>query len=421
MADFGLLGDQPFLGLLGPNNRRPVQERFPLASAAAERFGNDPNFMFPGQQQGPQGLLGRLVNPTNPIAQGLGAAAQALSAQASADPSMTTFERLNAALSGFQGGIKQKQHEAVYSQLAAEGRIEELAAYALSIGDHETANRAAYLLQTQRMNAQAQQKRLQAVKYVDPRDGKTYFGSYDPEGGQILDQQGVPVMGAQPVPTGAESAAGQRVTVFDPSKGMDVLATYDKNTGQYTDQQGNPIQNAQPPRAQFDESAAQRSFSREQQMTNSYRAEIGKIEPSYRLSRNALAFADQARAGDGSAQVTILYGFIRALDPNSVVREGEVRLAQEAASLRQKAIGLAEKYAQGEAVVIPADMVDDIIDIMKRLNEDNEAQLQSIYDNYTERARRHGVDTESFRSAVQTGDPGRTDEGFTRPPPGGTK
>jgi len=77
MPRFGLLGgDLP--GLLGRQN--PIRERFPLASAAAQRYGDDPNSHFSADRRGPQGPLGLLGNITeqSPIKSGLGAGANAI-------------------------------------------------------------------------------------------------------------------------------------------------------------------------------------------------------------------------------------------------------------------------------------------------------------------------------------------------------
>lgn len=103
-----------------------------------------------------------------------------------------------------------------------------------------------------------------------------------------------------------------------------------------------------------------------------YLKRLGKnMEESLRLVDVGIRAGGRAIGGDGVAQVGLLYSFVKALDPNSVVREGEVRLAQEAASLWQSMRGMYDKWLAGEAVAIPSGVARQMVAYLKRLQDNN--------------------------------------------------
>lgn len=111
---------------------------------------------------------------------------------------------------------------------------------------------------------------------------------------------------------------------------------------------------------------------------SAYDKAIKAVEPSYRLTKTALKAArDGDVEKDGAVQLALLYGFIRALDPNSVVREGEVRLANEAKNLRDLAISYYRFFAEGDySKIMSPEQIRGIMDIMSRLEKENAAWLQ---------------------------------------------
>lgn len=102
---------------------------------------------------------------------------------------------------------------------------------------------------------------------------------------------------------------------------------------------------------------SQRQFQRENSMSDDFNRLTKPWMDVYQLTQGAIQRVPQSLAGDGAAQIELLYAFIRALDPESVVREGEVALARQASSPYAQAQQLASKYAQGENVVIPQSLV----------------------------------------------------------------
>lgn len=129
-----------------------------------------------------------------------------------------------------------------------------------------------------------------------------------------------------------------------------------------------------------------------------YENAIKPIEPSFRLTMAAIAQSDRAIAGDGAAQLMLLYGFIRALDPNSVVREGEVRLAQEAATLRDQAIMWYNFMIDDKSKIMSPNMAVNITNVMKQLAASNQAFIASQRDQWAVNIGGHfGIDQSLFR------------------------
>lgn len=144
------------------------------------------------------------------------------------------------------------------------------------------------------------------------------------------------------------------------------------------------------------------SFSRENQLRDDYRTETKDILNAYTFIDSALKGAGAAQNGDPTAQVALLYAFVKALDPNSVVREGEIKLASAAAPVWQRAQKMYEEYTQGKSPAIPSPMVDQMVAFMRNMQHDKQQQLRAIHDNYVSVARRYNVDPATFRAPPGT-------------------
>jgi hypothetical protein len=144
--------------------------------------------------------------------------------------------------------------------------------------------------------------------------------------------------------------------------------------------------------------AEQRVFQREGQLTDDYRSETKDVQSAYNFIDGALKQAPLAKAGDPTAQVGLLYAFVKAMDPNSVVREGEISLVNGAAPIYQRAQRLVQEYALGKSPAIPPAMVGQMVQYMTKMQAEKESYWSDIYDNYTSRAKRWGVDASAFRA-----------------------
>jgi hypothetical protein len=107
----------------------------------------------------------------------------------------------------------------------------------------------------------------------------------------------------------------------------------------------------------------------------------------------AVSEAERAMRGDGAAQTNVLYSFVSAMDPNSAVREGELKLVQSAASLRDEAQRLINKVRKpGESASVPPKMLREMRDLMARRIDMNREYVNGRADFYTGRAQRSKLD-----------------------------
>lgn len=147
-----------------------------------------------------------------------------------------------------------------------------------------------------------------------------------------------------------------------------------------------------------DDIIEQRRFQREETLSRGYVNETKDIEDTYRYVDSALQQSALAQAGDPAARVNLLYAFVKAMDPNTAVREGELRLVQEAAPLWGKAQRWVEDIAAGKSPAIPTQVVDKMVNLMRRRQAAYEETWQQTYDRYRNRAQRWGVDPTTFQA-----------------------
>jgi len=194
----------------------------------------------------------------------------------------------------------------------------------------------------------------------------------------------------KPIDTGAYMVQGDGV---NPETGKPEKYLIDRRTGEIKWTGVAPT-----PPASSGEVENQRRFQREASLVDDYRAETRPVIDAYNFIDTSLENASLAKAGDPTAQVGLMYAFVKAMDPNSVVREGEIRLANAAAPVWARAQALYQDYVQGKSPAIPLQMVDQMVTYMKKMQAQKEDYMGQIYNNYTERAGRWGVDSAAFRA-----------------------
>lgn len=139
----------------------------------------------------------------------------------------------------------------------------------------------------------------------------------------------------------------------------------------------------------------QRRFQRENQLNDDYNRTVNPWLIPYGALKRAVTYKDAALAGNGPAQVQLLYAFINTLD-NSVVREGEVGLLSRAAPILDRAHQAYNKILQGKAAAIPPEMTRQMAAILDDLQGRFADRFTAWRQHYTKRALRWGVDPESF-------------------------
>jgi hypothetical protein len=82
---------------------------------------------------------------------------------------------------------------------------------------------------------------------------------------------------------------------------------------------------------------------------------------------------EAAKSKGGPAEISLLYGYMRLLDPGSTVREGEFATAANAGSIPERVYGAYNKALKGEAMApsIKAQFVKEAENVYKRATEDH--------------------------------------------------
>jgi hypothetical protein len=145
----------------------------------------------------------------------------------------------------------------------------------------------------------------------------------------------------------------------------------------------------------------QRAFAREQQLADDYRQDVKPWLVPYQALNRALTNQEQAQAGNAPAQVQMLYAFISTLD-NSVVREGEQALFLRAAPVVEQARAFLAKWAQNRGAAMPPGLVEQVGAILNEVEGAFADRFEAYRTYYTERARRWGVDPQSFMNIPET-------------------
>ncbi len=160
----------------------------------------------------------------------------------------------------------------------------------------------------------------------------------------------------------------------------------------------------------------QRDFAREQQLGDDFNKDTKAYREIGSKMGNALRESEAAMRGDPAAQVNMLYAFVSAMDPTSVVREGELALVRSAAPLRAQAEALIGKYVQNDkSFAVSPQMVRSLASLMERRMGDIESYVNERGEYYANRAGRWGVDGDVFRNTMPKRGPAGRPAGSTLP------
>lgn len=127
----------------------------------------------------------------------------------------------------------------------------------------------------------------------------------------------------------------------------------------------------------------------------------------------------QAIEPTGAGDVALLYSFMKMLDPASTVREGELALAQDAAGVPAHVRNLYNSVIKGER--LPPELRTQFKDQSKKIFDTQAKQHQLIKGQYSEIAKRQGVDDRNVTVDFSTPPApaaGSGTSGFPEPPPG---
>lgn len=112
---------------------------------------------------------------------------------------------------------------------------------------------------------------------------------------------------------------------------------------------------------------------------------------AYRGVLPVIIGATQAQPG-GAGDLTVVYGWAKAMDPNSVVREGEVGMAQQASGPLARAQHFASKYRLQEGGSLPPQVRKQLIEEMRTKGRQLNLAYSQSYKQTAEMLRQAGLD-----------------------------
>jgi hypothetical protein len=115
--------------------------------------------------------------------------------------------------------------------------------------------------------------------------------------------------------------------------------------------------------------------------------------PSVKSYESALPIVESAKTAPDTpaGDLQIVYSVGKALDPDSVVREGELQLTQNATPFLQKVVGKARAEIQGKGRLTPATRRD-LIEMLDQRMSGYKQAYDRDYQQYSQYARESGVD-----------------------------
>jgi hypothetical protein len=143
---------------------------------------------------------------------------------------------------------------------------------------------------------------------------------------------------------------------------------------------------------------AHQQFERENTLRDEFQKLTGDfrtVQTSYENIRNS------AKVADGASDMSLLYNYVRLLDPTSVVRESEFAAAAASGSLGQRVQGAVERVLSGARM--PDSLRESFVRESKNLYDTQLRSHNTVADQYEKLARDNGLE------------PGRVVTRFARP------
>jgi hypothetical protein len=132
---------------------------------------------------------------------------------------------------------------------------------------------------------------------------------------------------------------------------------------------------------------AERQFNQE----NTLRDEFQKLTGDFRIVQTSFEnIRSAAKANDGAGDMSMLYNYVRLLDPTSVVRESEFAAAAASGSFGQRVQGAVERVLSGARM--PETLRESFIREGRNLYNNQLRSHNTVADQYEELARSHKLD-----------------------------
>jgi hypothetical protein len=135
------------------------------------------------------------------------------------------------------------------------------------------------------------------------------------------------------------------------------------------------------------EMTRQRTFTREQQLARQFEA---RTKDFAEIADKAMVVFESARDPSAAGDLSLIFAYMKLLDPGSVVREGEFATAANTGSVPESVWGKYNRIIAGERLAQP--VRDDFVQRARMLVRGNQGRLRHIMGQYERRARANGVD-----------------------------
>ena len=156
----------------------------------------------------------------------------------------------------------------------------------------------------------------------------------------------------------------------------------------------------------------------EDRMADDYRNET---KPSHAILQSFNALQATAQRNDAPSDIAFIYQYMKMLDPTSVVREGEFATAQNATGIPDQVRNMYNKAMNGQR--LNGQQRTQMLGTAQRLAQQADEQLGGLNDQYTDKAKRRGLDPQNIitgrRMVAPAAPPLVIDVGaaLRRPPP----
>jgi hypothetical protein len=143
-------------------------------------------------------------------------------------------------------------------------------------------------------------------------------------------------------------------------------------------------------------------FSNEKDLYSQYSG--SDTVKNYGAVRDAYERVRQSAAqNNGAGDMGLIYGYMKMLDPGSVVRESEFAMAAQAGSYGEQIQGLVQRVLTGER--LPPQVRQEFVQVAEKLYGEAAGNMEQTNAQFTDRATRYGVDPQSFLRVPETYQP----------------
>jgi hypothetical protein len=149
---------------------------------------------------------------------------------------------------------------------------------------------------------------------------------------------------------------------------------------------------------------------------NGLRDEFTKLTGDFRVVQDAYnKIGEAAKTPSGASDMSLLYSYVKLLDPGSVVRESEFATAAASGSFGERVQGAVNRVISGER--LPETLRKDFLDQAKGIYTAQKRGYDNVTDQYTELAKRYGLKPENVVTRFDMPSPAANNGSSAQPDP----